>query len=144
MVPNDDHGAPIRHYQIERRAESLAGLQSELADYLQAHGVAADSRNAAHICCDEIIANAIHHENTVADPIAIAVCVSAHAIQLRIVYRARPFEPVRVRRPDVSTPVSQRDIGGLGLHLVQELTRHCHYQRTYDQHRFELEIARSE
>ena len=42
------------------------------------------------------------------------VCITVHD-------HGRPFEPQKVRRADLSTPLGERPLGGLGLHLMQKL-----------------------
>ena len=40
----------------------------------------------------------------------------------------RPFDPFRsVRSPDTSLPVEEREIGGLGVHLVKHISNHYVY-----------------
>jgi anti-sigma regulatory factor (Ser/Thr protein kinase) len=41
----------------------------------------------------------------------------------------RPFNPLQVPPPDLERPLAQRKVGGLGLHLVRELTSSIEYDR---------------
>lgn len=43
-----------------------------------------------------------------------------------------PFNPFSTDVPDLSMPVEERTIGGLGIHLVKELMDEYSYQRTLD------------
>ncbi len=46
--------------------------------------------------------------------------------------RGVPFNPFQTERPDVDMGIEDRDIGGLGIHLVKELMDEYSYQRTLD------------
>lgn len=65
---------------------------------------------------------------------------SAHAIDLRVGYDdchltievrddGHAFNPLAQAGPDTTLPAEQRDIGGLGLHLVRQMTDSVTYQR---------------
>jgi anti-sigma regulatory factor (Ser/Thr protein kinase) len=41
----------------------------------------------------------------------------------------RPFNPLQIPPPDMDRPLEQRSVGGLGLHLVRELTSSIEYTR---------------
>jgi len=41
----------------------------------------------------------------------------------------RPFNPLLSPPPDLHRPLEQRRVGGLGLHLVRELTNCIEYDR---------------
>ena len=40
-----------------------------------------------------------------------------------------PFDPIAAKTPDTSAPLEQREIGGLGIHLVRNLIDEASYER---------------
>jgi serine/threonine-protein kinase RsbW len=64
----------------------------------------------------------------------------AHEIDLRIAFEdgrllievrddGRAFNPLEQAAPDTTLPAEQRDIGGLGIHLVRQMTDSVVYER---------------
>jgi len=41
----------------------------------------------------------------------------------------REFNPLEVKTPDLNATLAERDLGGLGIHLVRSLMDHVTYQR---------------
>ena len=72
---------------------------------------------------DECVTNVIVHgyEGT---PGSIDVAVVRRADQLAVSVRdgARPFDPTSVPTPDLAAPLETRRPGGMGVHLIRELT----------------------
>lgn len=50
-------------------------------------------------------------------------------LTLRFADDGRPFDPLAEAPPDLTGPVEQRPIGGLGIHLVRSLVDHAQYAR---------------
>ena len=48
---------------------------------------------------------------------------------LRIIDSGRPFDPLGIAPPDLTLGVEEREIGGLGIHLVRQLTDRAEYER---------------
>ena len=43
-----------------------------------------------------------------------------------------PFDPLGAEAPDVDAPLEEREIGGLGIHLVRNLVDDASYHRRID------------
>ena len=43
-----------------------------------------------------------------------------------------PFNPLSVRTPDTDQPLEEREIGGLGIHLVRNMVDDVAYHRRID------------
>jgi len=52
---------------------------------------------------------------------------------------AAPFDPLTARVPDLTSPVDERRIGGLGIHLVRTLMDRVAYERVWNDNRLILE-----
>jgi anti-sigma regulatory factor (Ser/Thr protein kinase) len=43
--------------------------------------------------------------------------------------RGVPFDPTSVAEPDLAVPLAERQVGGLGIHLVRQTMRDLEYRR---------------
>jgi len=46
--------------------------------------------------------------------------------------RGREFNPLEVAEPDLETPIEDRQLGGLGIHLVKKMVDVATYRREGD------------
>ena len=80
---------------------------------------------------DELLSNSILHGFE--DPTGHEIDVHIHADAKRLTLKVRdegiPFNPFTLSRPDTSLSVNERDIGGLGVMLVREMTDSQGYER---------------
>ena len=53
-------------------------------------------------------------------------------MRLIIQDRGIPFNPFQKTPPDLSKPLEEREIGGLGIHLVRQLMDEYEYNRQID------------
>ena len=44
--------------------------------------------------------------------------------------QAPPFDPTRLPNPNITLPLEQRPVGGLGVYLIRQLVDTMHYRRT--------------
>ena len=54
----------------------------------------------------------------------IDVAISIVGGELRIIlsYDASPFDPLEQAAPDLSLPIEERPIGGLGIHMLRQMS----------------------
>lgn len=61
------------------------------------------------------------------------------AVLLQLVYGGDVFDPfIEVKSPDLNVPIEERDIGGLGLHLIREVADHYTYARIDDHNQVQI------
>ena len=86
---------------------------------------------AVQLALEEIVTNVINHGYTDGQPHTFTVDLRANdgRVTLIITDDAPAYDPLA--RPDVDTslPLEQREIGGLGVHLVKKLMDRAHYER---------------
>lgn len=128
-------------FELARASRSVGQLTETLEPWLAARDVPEPVRRSAQICCDEIMANVIRHAGAVPGPVRVEVTVEAHCVAVKFVYRARHFDPAAHTRPDTHTPVSQRESGGLGLLIVQQLSSRFEFKDDHGEHHLRFELA---
>ena len=53
-------------------------------------------------------------------------------IEMEFEDRGREFNPLEIGEPDFETPVEERQLGGLGIHLVKKMMDETKYRREGD------------
>jgi anti-sigma regulatory factor (Ser/Thr protein kinase) len=88
---------------------------------------------------DEILSNVVRHAMP-SDSAVIEMILSrdGNLVRVEVVDDARPFNPLLVPPPDTSSPLEQREPGGLGIALVRALTDEVRYERRGDRNRLTM------
>jgi serine/threonine-protein kinase RsbW len=65
-------------------------------------------------------------------PGPVEVCVEAEGddIRVHLIDNAPPFDPTAVPPPDIHLPLEDRPLGGLGVHMMRQLSDELIYQLT--------------
>lgn len=87
-----------------------------------------------HIIFDELLNNIItygyrddeHHT------IEVSMELLGRRLSVTITDDGVPFNPLSQRAPDTTLSIEERNIGGLGIHLVKSMADECSYQRKID------------
>jgi serine/threonine-protein kinase RsbW len=87
-----------------------------------------------YVVLDEVISNVLKYAYTDDAAHAIHVKLSATdtAVQIGIEDDGRAYDPLAIAAPDLSLPLAERPIGGLGLHFVRHLVDEVTYKREGD------------
>jgi len=64
--------------------------------------------------------------------LGVEIARKNHDLYLTIRDRAPAFDPTQLPTPDISLPLEQRPMGGLGVYLTKELMDHVSHQLTED------------
>ena len=115
------------------RAEAVLTVPADLARLAEIRGFVRESATAAGAgaeevadlvqAVDECATNAIEHGyDGTAGSLEVAVSRTEDGLAVCVRDSARTFDPTTVPTPDTSTPLEQRRPGGMGVHLMRELT----------------------
>ena len=72
--------------------------------------------------------------------VELACFPGADAFVLEIMDTGQKFNQLSVPEPDLSVPLEQRQIGGLGVHLIRNFTDHADWRRENDRNILRLTI----
>ena len=101
---------------------------------------------ALQLALEETVTNVINHgyKGEPAGARAFTVALAATApdrVRATVSDDAPAYDPLARPEVDVSLPIEDRPIGGLGVHLVKKLMHHASYERRADQNVLVLERA---
>ncbi len=87
--------------------------------------------HVAETVADEMLSNVIRHgyQDDRLHTIDVAIAVRSDELTLQISDDGIAFDPFSAPAPEVTRPIEERPVGGLGIHLVRELAARCEYAR---------------
>ena len=123
---------------------AISQLTEDVADFLRGAGVDARAVHHVGLVIDEILTNVATHGGSPDAPASVAIEVRTDRVFGEIGDFGAPFDPRTGPEPDLGSPIEERSIGGLGLHLVRQLTSVLEYRREGRQNWTTFCIAREQ
>jgi serine/threonine-protein kinase RsbW len=115
--------SPLRLERVfDGSLERLADIRAFVGSAAQSLGGSADDAFACELACDEAAANIFHHALE-ARPgrITLRVWRDGNKLALQLHYHGKSFDPSRIPEPDLTAPLEERPVGGLGLYFMRQL-----------------------
>jgi anti-sigma regulatory factor (Ser/Thr protein kinase) len=115
----------------------------EAAGFLERHGVGRESGLTAQLVLEEIVTNIARYafEAGASREVRVHLSVDTTWIFLTVEDDGRPFNPLQdAPVPDTETPLEDRPVGGLGLHLVKEMVGRLEYEREGETNRVHMRV----
>ena len=94
------------------------------------------------VITDEIVSNSVRCSGSPDFDVDIELPDVPAEVRLVFADRGSPFDPTRTADPDLSAPVADRQVGGLGLYMVRKMSRLVAYERRGDENVLTVVIAR--
>lgn len=114
---------------------SFAGLKHVFDSYqrfVDRHCVPDAVRNDMYIAIEELVSNVIRHgaRPSIRPRIVVDLVFLPHVFRAAIVDNGVAFNPLTLPPPDVTLPLDQRPLGGLGILFVTRLMSSVRYRRS--------------
>jgi serine/threonine-protein kinase RsbW len=119
---------PDFSHTLRDGASGLSLLLDTLEEELAARGVPMATVSAVLIAADEVISNALNHGGG-APSVEVAAKVEGDQVSVQIIDDGVAFDPLTAAAPDTGLGVEDREIGGLGIHLVRKMMDDVAYER---------------
>jgi anti-sigma regulatory factor (Ser/Thr protein kinase) len=93
-----------------------------------------------NLVLEELITNIVKYgyRDSAEHVIDVELWLDGGWIRAEVTDDACPFHPAEACRPDLGAPLQQRPVGGLGMHLVQELMDEVTYESENSRNRLRL------
>jgi serine/threonine-protein kinase RsbW len=117
--------------RIANQLTEISRVVDALEAFARSHGLSDRVRHDVSIAVDEVISNIIHHSyrDDAAHSITVRLTLVPGELHAEIVDDGAAFDPVVHDTPRPSGSVEERELGGLGLHLVKSLMDNVCYVR---------------
>lgn len=115
---------PVEVREIER----LHGLVRRFGEL---HEVPSRALYAVNLALDELVTNTILYgfDDATGQELCVRVTVTGVELHGELADEGRAFNPLEVPAPNLDAPLRDRELGGLGLHLVRSLMDRLDYRR---------------
>ena len=110
----------------------LERLTGEIGRFCGEHSLPDDVEFQLNLVLEELFVNAVRHGGCEGIPEAASVRIVLEedgAVQVSFSDRGGPFDLTAAPDADIHAPLSERQAGGLGIHLVRQIMRDVSYRR---------------
>ena len=126
---------------LSPRLSAVRGLAQMVEEFGDANKLPDQQIYLINLALDELITNTVSYGfRGVAHPkIEVGLLVDDASLVLSVVDNGRKFDPTETTNPDVSSPVAERPVGGLGLYLIKTFADRVKYEYAGGKNRLTLE-----
>lgn len=131
-------------FTIPNRISDIKHLCGSVQNFVTGHGVAPETAQVLDLALDEFVSNVIKYayEDDDEHVITVRLHIETAQVWMEIEDDGREFDPREAPEPDLSAPLEERQIGGLGVYLVRQMSREMTYRRIRETNRSRICIAR--
>ena len=121
----------VRSLEKEALRDNLEELFAFVEQALTSLNVPASDRDKMMMALDEAVTNVVLYAYTADQRGTVGIHLSRNdnTITAEIVDHGKPFNPTAHPAPDITLPIEQRPLGGLGIHLMRNLVTSLRYYR---------------
>ena len=120
---------------VPSRLEEIGSVNDVFHEFSVEHGLPDDIRRGVKIVFDDLLNNVISYayKDDEEHTIEVRVELSADRLVVHITDDGHAFNPFARAAPDTELDLEDREIGGLGIHIVENLMDVVSYIRQDDQ-----------
>jgi sigma-B regulation protein RsbU (phosphoserine phosphatase) len=125
---------PEATVRIENDLSEIAKVDQKLDDFAKQFGIPPAIAATFHIIFDDLLNNVISYgyNDEQRHFIDISLELTANSLIVSIADDGVPYNPLAETAPDTTLSIEDRQIGGLGIHIVVNMVDDISYQRTAD------------
>lgn len=134
-------------WTIPADPQRVARLVLDAAGFLGRHGIEGRPLFTAQLVLEEIVNNVVQHAfaGVASRELRVTATVDPDGVSLTVEDDGRPFDPLVDAPPaDTESPLEERPVGGLGLHLVKQFATRLTYERVGETNRVRMHVGTRE
>lgn len=117
--------------EVRNTIDAIAPASERAEAWLEAFDPSPKAMYLVPLAIEEIVTNCINYgyDDANEHTILITLSVADHTLTLTVVDDGHAFDPLARSTPDLSVAVEDRQIGGLGIHMLKNLADGMAYER---------------
>ena len=114
--------------RFQRDLSSIQELSRFVAEFLSGQGLAPSNAYDIELILEELFTNVLKYSSGT-DTVAIRLVRQDQTITISLSeFDVEAFDITRAPEPDLSRPLAERRVGGLGIHMVRQLADTIRYE----------------
>ena len=120
----------IARFRLKTHLAELERLAGEASRLGALHHLHEEMIAHLNLVLEEVVSNIIRHGYGGREDgeVSLAIRFAPEAIAVTVEDQGMPFNPLEHPDPDLTTPLEEREVGGLGVYLVRKLTDELDYR----------------
>ena len=116
------------------RTTEIARLHDSLESFARQHAIPERNLQEVQLALEEHLTNIVRYayDDEREHHITVVVRLAALELQIQIEDDGCPFNPLEHPAPDLTLPIDQRPVGGLGIHMMKKSLDEVEYRRDND------------
>lgn len=116
---------------LANRRSEVARLQDQLEVFARQHGLGERILHDVQLALEEHLTNILAHgyDDTREHQIRVHIRLNAPDLRVEVADDGRPFNPLEHPAPDLTKPIGERPVGGLGIHMMGKSLDGMTYRR---------------
>jgi serine/threonine-protein kinase RsbW len=117
--------------QVRNSVDAISSASEAAESWLEQQQVSPDATFLVTLAIEELVTNCIKYgyDDDGEHTIHIQLSVEGNKLTMLVVDDGHAFDPLAAPPPDLSLAIEDRPIGGLGIHMLRELTDEMTYER---------------
>src|SRR3954469_18228958 len=117
--------------KISANVHEIERLNRLIRQFGELHDLPGRALYAVNLALDEVVSNIVLYgcDGSNDAPIVINMEVRGTELMATVEDSGREFDPLSLPPPDLNAPLDQRQVGGLGIHLMRSLMDAVEYRR---------------
>ena len=130
----DDKATKILELSLKNELTEIDRANESFNAYAEGNGIPKKVNRQINLVFDELLNNIISHayRDDNEHDIELRVELTGDRLAVTIADDGMPFNPFGLETPDTGLSLEEREIGGLGIHLVRNVMDDVVYQRKID------------
>jgi serine/threonine-protein kinase RsbW len=117
--------------RISASVHEIERLNRLIRQFGELHDLPSRALYSVNLALDEVVSNIVlyGYEDSNDDPIVVKMEVRGAELMASVEDSGREFDPLSLPAPDLHAPLEDRQVGGLGIHLMRSLMDAVEYRR---------------
>jgi anti-sigma regulatory factor (Ser/Thr protein kinase) len=118
----------------------LGRLNDFVSEFLSDNSLPAEFALDMSLALEEVFSNAVlyGYQDSAEHEITVRLAVQGGDVVLTVEDDGKAFNPLEIPPVDITLPLEERPVGGLGIHLVRSLMSKVEYERRDGRNRLEM------